>query len=376
MAVNARRHGKGWEYYFEGAKVNGKRTQIRKGGFRTKKDALAHGVQAKADYDKTGLTTPMTEISYADYLDFWYKNYAEKKLKYNSYISYKRLINNHLKPGLGVYKLNNITPALIQNFLDSKLEELSGNTLSSIRNLVSITFKHAVYPYQLIRENPSRYMSLGKSKSQKIREEIKVISLSDYNKILNFYDGSKYSVFIQIGFHTGMRAGEIAALTWDDINFFNNTISINKNYVAKGSNHYELNTPKTLASNRVITFGETLKKVLKSHKLAQNENKLSYGEFYVKSNYNFITTDINGSHINTTHIPYLNDCIKEKLNIDFHFHMLRHTHATMLIEAGANMKDVQLRLGHANLATTMDIYSHVTQKMKNETVDIFEKLIK
>lgn len=90
----------------------------------------------------------------------------------------------------------------------------------------------------------------------------------------------------------------------------------------------------------------------------------------------FVCTKENGDQITTDSIKYLSRVVNYELAIKFNFHSFRHTHATMLIEAGANMKDVQQRLGHSKLATTMDTYAHVTTKMSKNTVDIFEKINK
>lgn len=89
----------------------------------------------------------------------------------------------------------------------------------------------------------------------------------------------------------------------------------------------------------------------------------------------FVCTKQYGNLVTPETIRYCSRIINSELMIQFNFHALRHTHATMLIESGANMKDVQRRLGHSRLATTMDTYSHVTEKMSRETVDLFEKAV-
>ena len=88
----------------------------------------------------------------------------------------------------------------------------------------------------------------------------------------------------------------------------------------------------------------------------------------------FVCTKENGDQITTDSIKYLSRVVNYELGIKFNFHSFRHTHATMLLENGANMKDVQQRLGHSKLATTMDTYAHVTEKMKLDTVNIFENI--
>ncbi|MPQ43334.1 tyrosine-type recombinase/integrase [Clostridium tarantellae] len=88
-----------------------------------------------------------------------------------------------------------------------------------------------------------------------------------------------------------------------------------------------------------------------------------------------VCTKENGELVSTDSLKYLSRVVNYELGISFSFHSLRHTHATMLLEGGANIKDIQQRLGHTNLSTTMDIYSHVTQKMKTDSVNIFETQI-
>lgn len=99
-----------------------------------------------------------------------------------------------------------------------------------------------------------------------------------------------------------------------------------------------------------------------------------YGEYYIDNN--FVCTKESGKHVITDTLKYLSRVVNYELNIDFTFHMLRHTYATMLLEAGANIKDIQKRLGHSKLSTTMDTYSHVTITMEKNTVNIFEKTLK
>ncbi|WP_411678962.1 tyrosine-type recombinase/integrase [Clostridium thailandense] len=148
---------------------------------------------------------------------------------------------------------------------------------------------------------------------------------------------------------------------------------------------WEFDTPKTDSSNRTITIGNSLISILKQYQKLQKENQLRYVQYYDKTEYSFhgkiyktinlISTKENGELISTESLKYLSRVINYDLGINFHFHMFRHTHATMLLENGANFKDIQERLGHSRLTTTMDTYSHVTNKMKQNTVDIFESLV-
>ena len=149
-----------------------------------------------------------------------------------------------------------------------------------------------------------------------------------------------------------------------------------------------LQSPKTSSSIRKIAMGDILLNLLKNHKEWQNNNKIKYGEFYLDDNnidygtyinskeYGFVCTGENGEFVNTAMFRHLSHVVNKQLNISFNFHSLRHTHATLLLESGANIKDIQVRLGHSKLSTTMDRYSHVTQKMSYESINLFENALK
>lgn len=171
----------------------------------------------------------------------------------------------------------------------------------------------------------------------------------------NFY------IPLQIAFNTGMRAAEVMSLTWDCINLDSVYIRVEKIlYRAKYNNWF---------------FCNTLISLLRKHAISQKENKLKYGEFYNKNNADYVCLNENGTLLTTDSLKYLSRIVNYELGINFKFHSLRHTHATMLLESGANIKDIQIRLGHSKLATTMDVYSHVTKKMAENSVNIFESII-
>ena len=109
-------------------------------------------------------------------------------------------------------------------------------------------------------------------------------------------------------------------------------------------------------------------------KKRQLENKLFYGSNYFDGN--FICTKENGQPVTPNSIKYNVEKVRKLTGVDFNFHSFRHTHATMLLENNAKPKEIQTRLGHSRIATTMDTYAHVTKKMKKDTVDIFEQMLK
>ncbi|KPI49954.1 integrase [Clostridioides difficile] len=374
MKGGVRKRSNKWYYYFDLGIVEGKRKKVERVGGNTKKEAEKALREALNEYENSGIVFEESNISVSDYLDFWYKEYVLLNCKYNTQESYRINIEKHIKPKLGIYKVKALTPAILQSFINKKYkEEYSQNTLQVLKNILHRSLKSAVYPYKHIRENPMQYVSIPKAKTKTESSKVKTITLDEFNQILNIFPQDSFQrIVLLIGFYTGMRRGEIIALTWDDINLDNKTITVKHTLIKKKNGIFELSQPKTESSCRTIFTGDTLIRLLKEHKLHQKKMKLKYGEFYFDSNW--VCTKENGQQVNTHTLDTIVKQIRKALNNDFHFHCLRHTHATLLLENGANIKDIQNRLGHSQLSTTMDTYSHVTEKMKNETVDIFERI--
>ncbi|HGM3773930.1 TPA: tyrosine-type recombinase/integrase [Clostridioides difficile] len=374
MKGGVRKRGEKWYYYFDLGTVNGKRKKIERVGGKTKKEAEKALRDALSEFENEGQLFSDNEMSFSDFLDFWYKEYVLLNCKYGTQKNYEKIIKNHLKPELGKYKLKNLNPAILQKFLNDKSRfGLSKNSINNFYGVLSGALKSAVYPFKFIKENPMQYVHMPKMQENK-KNDLKIISLKDFNKILErFPQGSSFYIPLQIAFNTGMRGGEVTALQWDDIDLENKIIHVRHTLISRGKEGFELGTPKTESSYRKINIGDTLTKVLKEHKKLQKEMKLKFGEWYINSS--FVCTKEMGEHVTTNSLKYLSRVVNYELGIDFNFHSLRHTHATLLLENGANIKDIQHRLGHAKISTTMDTYSHVTNNMRNQTVNIFESIV-
>lgn len=376
MKGSVRKRGSTWSYYFDLGIIDGKRKRKEKGGFRTKADAEKSLRLAMKEYEEEGRIFIASNISFSDYLDYWLENYVKVNCKDNTISYYSRTIKKHITPYFKDKLLKQISPGQLQEFLNSKMiNGMSKSSISNFYGILSGAFKYAVYPLGYIKENPMTYVSMPKyNKKPKESDELKIITPEQFNKIIKrFPEESNFYIPLQIAFNTGLRGGEVCALQWDNIDLENRTITVEHTLVYKENGIFELGTPKTTSSYRTIRIGDTLIDILKKHRTRQKKNKLEYGQYYTDSNY--VCTKENGELVTTNSLKYLSRVVNYELKINFNFHSLRHTHATMLLENGANPKDIQKRLGHSKISTTLDTYSHVTKKMENETVNIIEKII-
>lgn len=178
-----------WEYQFEAAKIDGKRKSISKAGFKTKKEVEIAGTKAMADYNNAGLKFEPSDMSYSDYLDYWFDNYVQMSCKYNTQLAYTQIIENHLKPSLGKYKLRSLTPIIIQDYVNQKfVTGLKKTTLTNIMAVLSGSFKYAVVPAQLLQSSPAEYVKYPKIKSERTEVNRTIISVEDFNKMLERFE--------------------------------------------------------------------------------------------------------------------------------------------------------------------------------------------
>lgn len=369
MRGHVRKKNKTWSYIFDIGKIDGKRRQKEKSGFKSKSEAQKALREALDEFQNSGSVFKASNISVAEYMDFWLKNYVEVNLKYRTIEIYKNIVKNHINPNFGHYYLKNLNHISLQTFFTSKKKSgLSKNTINNIYSALAGALNMAI-KWGYIQRNPLDLVSLPK---QEINKDLVVISESDIKTILEYFKDSYYYMPILLGFTTGMRAGEVCGLTWDCVNFKNKSISIVKTLQLQ-EKEWVYSTPKTKSSFRNIMMNDKLLEELKRHKVKQAENKLRLGH---KLDLNSVNTKENGEIITLNHIRYLNRIVKQKLGIDFKFHYLRHTHATMLLESDIHPKIVQERLGHSKISITLDTYSHISINMQERAMDIFDKKIR
>ena len=397
--VRTRKRGKYWEYEFDAAKVAGKRNRISKSGYKTKAEAVAAGAAAMAEYNSSGIKFIPSEMSYADFLDYWIESYCLITLKKTTLDNYKKRIKAHIKPSLGAYKLTSLTTAGLQKFINSKIEaQYSLNTLSVLRGILTGSLQYAVRQ-NMLKNNPAREIRIPTERST---ESLQLRSAPHrylppdvIEKIFErFPEKHPSHIPLMLGYRCGLRLGEAFAITWDCVDLEKGQIYINKQVQWNPAEQWWFFTNPKFNSFRTIDLDNALLELLKRERKRQDKDRAYYEDMYTVYYENDVrglvtspdkassVTPIelmlvrqDGSYIQARTMQHASSVIHYELGVkDFTFHSLRHTHATMLAEAGMPQKYTQQRLGHKDISVTLKYYTHLTDKMSEIGGKILESM--
>ncbi|WP_445430143.1 tyrosine-type recombinase/integrase [Bacillus atrophaeus] len=366
----------------------GKRQRVVRRGFKKLSDAKKAALDLEYTLGKAKLDLK-NNILFKDMADEWLTVYSSTDKKIST-IRVRRHEIGLLNQYFGFCKLKDITKKMYQDALtDMKVDkQLSQNTISGIHGTARMIFKRA-RAQDLIFVDPTEFAYLPKDK--KTVEEIenekiedKYLEKTELKHFLHTALNSNYESYAML--HTlawtGLRAGELAALKWTDIDFEEKTIKITKTYY-NGNNvtkDYQLLPPKTKGSIRIIDVEDEVLRVLKKHKVNQNKVKMQIKhEWYDE---NFVFGRLNGPYwgyppfIKTIENRFRN--VLKKSNIDKKLtpHTLRHTHTSLLAEAGVDLQRIMNRLGHTEDKTTTQVYLHITKDRKKEASHKFGELMR
>jgi integrase len=382
--------GDRWMYVVENGidPQTGTRRRIIKKGFIKQKDAK----DALKEFERktSGKKFEDTNLTFEEMAEEWLDVYTETDVK----ISTIRVRNHeigHLNRYFAKYKIKDITKRMYQNALNDlkKKEQLAHNTISGIHGTARMIFKRAM-EQDLLLADPTEYAFIPKDK--KTVEDIENQKVEDKylekHELKAFLDTAKtqgeiddHVIFLTLAW-TGLRAGELLALKWKDIDFEENTINITKTYYNPKNNtkDYKLLPPKTKGSIRKIDVEDEVISALQKHRLKQKEIKLQVGKDYSDD---FVFGRLNAPYFGYPHFiktieNRMQSLLKKTPSINKRLtpHSLRHTHTSLLAEAGVELLEIMDRLGHTEDETTTQVYLHITKDRKKEASQKFAQLMR
>lgn len=335
-----------------------------KSGFIVKKEAQEHESMVKTQINQDGYLKKICKDSLNKVFNDWLKvdggSYAP-----NTINLYKRIYNKYIYSTIGKEKIISSKYKDIQAFINES--DVSYDNCVAIKKVLNNVFKYAI-KNEYIETNPIAYIEITKIKEKK--EINNYLSLEEYNMIIEKLNrGSFYaralSIAISIGYHTGLRISEIFALNKSDIDFINDTITVNKQLLEREGKNKDLKIKtklKTSSSNSVLPLVPTLKEILI--------------EWFDINPYEKVVCNEEGYYLNPVSAQARVKKIASDLGIQgFHFHMLRHTLITNLYKSGVDVKTTQELARNSNINTTLNVYTHLEENSKKDTLNnVFEQI--
>lgn len=363
-----RKKGNRWYFTIEIGE-GGKRKRKELAGGKTKAEAEAAYARALVELQVNGAYIEPTKKTLDEFArEFFADN--SRSAQVNTLKSYKSLYEHHISPAIGSHKLRTIKPRTLQNLLnDKKQEGYARSTVSSIHTVLKRIFVYATDFCEYIPRNPAQNIYIPKYIQPP--QEVCAFTPQQVAEIFRkFPQGHQFYLPLAISYYTGARFGECCALTWEDVDFDLQELSISKTVVDADGGLIVQDTPKSSHSFRTIPIGKKLVAILRSEKTRQAVNRLA-GHGPGDS---LIVHDKHGRLMGPNAIRYFNMYAK-RFGDGFSVHSMRHTHATMLLEAGEELELVSKRLGHASIDITAKTYSHVLEARKNKSRRLIDEIL-
>lgn len=348
--------------------LTGKQMRSTKRGFKSYKEAELALARIKLDIAKGTYRQKRVE-TYQEVYDLWIKKY-ENTVEESTFIKTEGIFKNHILPAMSTYKIQKIHADICQKHVDDWASKLKKYRMVKAYAAKVIDF---AIKREYLLSNPFSYVDLpttiakkkmrakeDKAENYYTREQLKKF-LSCLKSESNY---KAYVLFLLLAF-SGIRRGEALALTWDDLDFKKNEILINKAIGLGKNNKLYVKPPKTGAA-RSISMDEKVMAILKDWKKIQKLEYLKLGINTGKDKQLVFSNEKN-EFLQPTKLRKWITHVQAKYELPkITTHGLRHTHCSLLFEAKASLKQVQDRLGHTDVRTTLNIYTHVTKESKED----------
>jgi integrase len=329
-------------------------------------DKLARALAERADgivYDDENLTV-------GEYLNSWLKGSVHGSVRQSTFDRYEIAVRVHIKPALGRVKLKKLSPAHVAGFYQNRLA--AGSAPASV-NKLHVTLRKALdqaVKWHMVPRNVAEAVKAPRPAPP----EMRTLSAEETRKLIEVARGDKLGALYMLAVHTGMRQGELLALKWQDVDLENAKLSVRRT-LTMSNGRILLGELKTKKSRRTIRLTDAAIQALHEHLARQLEGMERLGDAYRDEGLIFASQV--GTPINPTNLRRRSfAALLRRANLPkIRFHDLRHTCATLLLSRNVHPKYVQELLGHANIAITLDTYSHVIPGMGDHAMRAMEDVL-
>ncbi|MBO4908489.1 MAG: site-specific integrase [Lachnospiraceae bacterium] len=421
---SVRKKGKKWYYRFYIEDASGNLIQKECVGTESKSETEKLLRQAMDDYESKRFVAKSGKITLGELLEIW----ADEDLKTGSLSNgtvslYLHTISRIKKHPIGGRRLDTISPEHLQAFFDLLTlggtegdfhvgEDYNREYAHTYSAVLNHAFRFAVFPKKFITFNPMQYVVMHKKQiradlfeSDDDTEKTQPLTTQMYDQLIDYLNEHHPDgvLPIQIAYYAGLRIGEVAGLTWSDINLDEQYLTVRRSVSYNPQCHMHEIGPTKRSKVRVVDFGDKLSDIFRKARIQQKKNRIKYGSLYQHCYYKEVhektrtyydyyhfdaTADVPedykeidfvcrrecGELVRASTIGMICKCVSKKLPgfEGFHFHVQRHTYTTNLLVQGAQPKDVQELLGHSDVSTTMNIYAHATRESKKASAKLLD----
>ncbi|MED5015961.1 site-specific integrase [Paenibacillus chibensis] len=372
--------------------ITNRRKQKELSGFKTKADAKIAAAALMTELQQ-GTFVQEKNVTFKEFVKTWLETYSST-VKVST-VRVREHESGRLMKYFENKKMKDITKKNYQDALndlqktDFKKKGLSYNTIAGVHSTGRMIFSKAV-ELDIIKTDPTQFAKLPRSQKtvEEIEQEEEVAKYLEKEQLAQFLKTAQgqgldqdYVIFLMLAY-SGMRAGELCALRWSDLDMDEHTISITKTYYnpSNRTREYQLLTPKTKTSKRKIDMDPIVFKELRDHRKRQKEVMMEFRTTYHDGDFVIAKTDaLNAGYpefIKTIENRMRRLLKLAGLNEKLTPHSLRHTHTSLLAEAGVGLTEIMERLGHKDDDTTRNVYMHVTKTMKKEASQKFGELMR
>lgn len=346
-------------------------------GRRHRRCFTVHGTLRQAEKElakivreiDTGAFCDAARISVGEYLDRWLEDYGRHKLAARSLERYQSIVTQHMRPAIGCITLGKLRPAHIQNLYGVWLTEgLSPSTVQKHHAVLHAALDSAVR-LQMLPSNPTDAVDVPKAR----RREMQALDELQTAELLQAAKGKPLYAPVFVAVSTGLRRGELLGLRWQDVDLDAGALSVVRTIEEVGG-QITFKDPKTPKSRRRVSLGPSVIEVLRQLHKEHAETRLLCGSGYNPDGLVFVDAD--GAPWRPLRLTDSFGRLAKRAGFPrLRLHDLRHTHATQLLRAGVHVKVVSERLGHANISTTLDTYSHVLPGMQEDAVALHDAVL-
>jgi integrase len=349
----------------------GRTRQRRKRGFATQTEAAAALDEARRAIEAGGFLFDVEHMSFIEYLDVWLDGLPQTDMKPRTVSDYRNETRRYIKPHLGDVKLTKLTPLHLERLYRTLMAEggqngrpLSPKTVLRVHRVIRKAIGDAERK-GILQRNVARLAD--KPSIAQLDTERPAWTPDELRMFLAAAEGDELFALYRLAALTGMRRGELCGLRWEDVDLSEQSVRVRK-ALAMINGTPSVATPKSRRSRRVIDIDERTKQILQEHRERQLEAAEFVGAGWQETGYVFTT--VIGTHQHPDNVSKRFVALVRSVDVKYlTLHGLRHTHATHLLAMGKNPRMVSERLGHADVAFTLQVYGHVLPGHQREAAE-------